>query len=136
MACMYPNQLSPNTKSNAERRLYQVFQDELDDSYTVFHSVAWHSLDSEGRPRDEEADFVIVHPTRGILVLEAKGGVIRYSSRTWPTSRAWVGRALAYWRSPKTQRKTAPGEAAVQALMDFLGKGWELWPALWGDFIL
>jgi len=82
MARMYPNQLSPDTESDAERRLYQAFQDELDDSYTVFHSAAWLSQDAEGRPRDGEADFVIVHPQRGILVMEAKGGRIRYSPRT------------------------------------------------------
>jgi len=212
MACMYPNQLSPDTKSNAERRLYQAFQDELDNSYTVFHSVAWQSLDGEGRPRDGEADFVIVHPTRGILTLEAKGGSIHYDPGTgyWtstdrhgrtykikdPFAQAryskyalqdrlgvmlhmppqrhinighavafpdvfagevllgpdkpreivldatdlanipvWVARTLAYWRGPKTKRDTAPGEAAVQALMKLLGKVWELRPAMWGEFV-
>jgi len=212
MACMYPNQLSPDTESNAERRLYQAFQGELDNSYTVFHSVAWQSLDGEGRPRDGEADFVIVHPTRGILTLEAKGGSIRCDPGTgyWtstdrhgrtydikdPFAQAryskyalqdqlrlmlhmppqrrinighavafpdvvvgetllgpdkpreivldaidlanipvWVARTLAYWRGPKTQKETAPGEAAVQALMDLLGKVRELRPAMWGEFV-
>ena len=82
MARMYPNQLDPDTKSDAERLLYQAFDEKVDNSYTVFHSVAWQSLDGEGRPRDGEADFVIVHPTRGILVLEAKGGSIRCDPRT------------------------------------------------------
>jgi len=212
MARMYPNQLSSETESDAERMLYQAFQDELDDSYTVFHGAAWLSQDAEGRPRDGEADFVIVHLQRGILVMEAKGGSIRYDPRTgrwistdWhgqthdikdPFAQArhskyalqdrlrvmlhmppqrrinvghavafpdvvvgevllgpdkpreivldatdlanipvWVARALAYWRGPETQRETAPGEAAVQALMKLLGKDWELRPALWGDFV-
>lgn len=82
MARMYPNQLSPDTGSDAERRLYAAFRDELDNSYTVFHSVAWQSLDPAGRPRDGEADFVIAHPQRGILVMEAKGGTIRCDPRT------------------------------------------------------
>jgi hypothetical protein len=208
---MYPNQLSPDTKSNAERKLYQAFRNELEDEYTIFHGVAWPSLDAEGRPRDGEADFVIAHPQRGILVMEVKGGAIRYSPRTgqWtstdrtgqvhdvkaPFAQAkdnkyilldslkgrlsqprrrinighavafpdvvvgedwlgpdkprhivldatdladlsgWVGRALAYWRGPETQKETAPGEEVVKALMDFLGKEWELRPALWGDFV-
>ena len=76
MARMYPNELSSETESGAERLLYQAFRDDLDNDYTVFHSVAWQSLDGEGRPRDGETDFVIIHPTRGILVLEAKGGAI------------------------------------------------------------
>jgi hypothetical protein len=82
MARMYPNQLSPDTRSEAERRLYAAFRDELDNSYTVFHSVAWQSLDPAGRPRDGEADFVIAHPQRGILVMEAKGGTIHCDPRT------------------------------------------------------
>jgi hypothetical protein len=79
---MYPNQLSADTQSEAERVLYQAFQEKLDNSYIVFHDVDWHSPGSDGRPRDGEADFVIVHPTRGILVLEAKGGTIRHNPRT------------------------------------------------------
>lgn len=82
MARMYPNQLSPDTASDAERRLYAAFRDELDNRYTVFHSVAWQSLDPDGRPRDGEADFVIAHPRRGIPVMEAKGGAIRCDPRT------------------------------------------------------
>ncbi len=82
MARMYPNQLDPDTKSAAERQLYKAFRDGLDNDYTVFHSVAWLSLDGEGRPRDGEADFVIAHPQRGILVLEAKGGAIHYDPHT------------------------------------------------------
>ncbi len=78
MARMYSNQLNPDTESAAEQQLYEAFRDGLDNDYTVFHSVAWQSLDGEGRPRDGEADFVIAHPQRGILVLEAKGGAIHY----------------------------------------------------------
>ncbi len=211
MARMYPNQISPATESQAERRLYKAFRDGLDNDYVIFHSVAWQSLDGEGRPRDGEADFVIVHPTRGILVLEAKGGTIRCDPRAgyWTSTdrhgrtheirdpfaqvryskytlqeqlqvmlnrpqrrinvghavafpdvvvgeallgldkprqiildatdlvnlSGWVGQALAYWRGRESQRETAPGAEAVQALMDLLGKVWELRPVLWGEFV-
>jgi hypothetical protein len=211
MARMYPDELRPDTKSDAERLLYEAFRDKLDNSYTVFHSVAWQSLDGEGRPRDGEADFVIAHPKRGILVLEAKGGAIEYDPSTdcWtstdrhgqvyeirnpfaqvryskyaleerlqimlhmPARRinvghavafpdvvvgepwlgpdkprhiildktdladlsGWVGRVLAYYRGKARQRDTAPGQKAVRALMQLLGKTWELRPALWGDFV-
>jgi len=82
MARMYPNQLSPDTRSDAERQLYAAFSDKLEDDYIVFHSVAWLSQDRQGRPRDGEADFVIAHPQRGILVMEAKGGIIHHSPET------------------------------------------------------
>ena len=211
MARMYPNEVSSETESDAERLLYHAFRDDLDNNYTVFHSVAWQSLDGEGRPRDGETDFVIVHPTRGILVLEAKGGAINYDpcADLWtsidrlgqahrirdpfvqvryskyaleeqlqvmlhrPERRinighavafpgvvvsetllgpdklrqlildktdladlsGWVGRVLAYYRGKASQRETAPGRRAVQALMNLLGKTWELRPALWGNFV-
>lgn len=81
MATMYPNQISPATQSEAERRLYAAFRDQLDPDFFVFHSVAWQALDREGRPRDGEADFIIAHPQLGVLVLEVKGGAIRHDPR-------------------------------------------------------
>src|SRR6266496_6179005 len=87
MARMYPSHLDPETKSAAEETLYHAFQAQLDDSYLVFHQVHWLALDKQKRPRDGEADFVIVHPERGILVLEVKGGGIRrdFRLRQWTT---------------------------------------------------
>lgn len=78
MARMYPNRLRVETKSNAERLLYERFQRELPDEYTVFHSVAWLARDTRGGARDGEADFIVAHPERGILIVEVKGGNIRY----------------------------------------------------------
>lgn len=82
MAQMYPYQLSADTKSAAEKKLYEVFRDQLDESYVVFHGVRWQSIDHQGQPRDGEADFVLAHPERGVLVLEVKGGGIRRDPRT------------------------------------------------------
>ena len=47
----------------------------------------------------------------------------------------WVGGVLAYYRGKASQRETAPGDDAVQALIDILGKSRDLRPALWGDFL-
>lgn len=211
MARMYPNQLAADTESRAEQRLYDGFRDELDNSYTVFHSVSWQSIESNGRPRDGEADFVVAHPQRGILVMETKGGRIDFNPRSgrWTSTSAggrvsnikdpfgqarnskyilldqlkimvggperyinvghavafpdvvldrtlpgldkprqiimdatdlanlsgWVGQALSYYRGQQSQRDSAPGEDVMQALMDLLGKAWDLRPALWGDFV-
>lgn len=85
MAQMFPEHIPAETKSPAERKLFQAFREQLDDDYVVFHSVNWLGKDAEGRPCDGEADFVIAHPERGILVVEAKSGEIRYErgEQTW-----------------------------------------------------
>lgn len=210
MARMYPNQLSDSVQSEAERVLYGKFRDDLDNGYVVFHGVSWQAIDGDGRPRDGEADFVIGHPDRGIMILEVKGGIIRCDPRrdAWTSEdkrgnvhtikdpfyqarkskyvlqdslnnmlnlshrriniveavafpdvdiitqlpgldkpreivldrgdllnvSAWVGKCFAYGRGSASQRDTAPGSETVEALMNLLGKTWELRPVLWGDF--
>ncbi len=78
MAHIYPQRLNPETQSQAERTLYEALRDALPDDYTVFHSVRWLLRDTRDGARDGEADFVLAHPQKGILVIEVKGGRIRY----------------------------------------------------------
>lgn len=78
MARIYPNHLHVDTRSNAEKILYEQFQKNLPDDYVVFHSVTWLARSTRSGAQDGEADFIIVHPTHGLLVLEVKGGNIRY----------------------------------------------------------
>ncbi len=91
MAHIYPRRLQPEAKSQAERRLYELFADVLPDEYTVFHSVRWLVRDLRSGARDGEADFVIAHPDRGILVLEVKGGHVRYDG----VEGQWYSNAVA-----------------------------------------
>jgi hypothetical protein len=78
MAQIYPAFLDPDTKSPAERRLYEAFARELNDEWLVFHHVKWIGNDDRGRPCDGETDFVVTHPHLGVLVIEVKGGRIRF----------------------------------------------------------
>lgn len=82
MARMYPDRPTVETQSNAERKLYYALRDQLPSAYVVFHSVRWQSRDTTQGIRDGEADFIIVHPTDGMLVVEVKGGVIRCDGAT------------------------------------------------------
>lgn len=52
----------------------------LDNSYTVFHSLNWVGISNRTQG---EADFVIVHPAKGILVVEVKSGGIEYNNGDW-----------------------------------------------------
>jgi len=74
-----------DTESAAERRLYEGFLEQLDDSYVVYHSVDWLLAGADG-PIQGEADFVIAHPEGGVLALEAKGGAVAYD----PGSKRWT----------------------------------------------
>ncbi len=78
MARMYPARIRDATQSQAERRLYDAFYTGLSNDYVVFHSVAWLARDPRSGAQDGEADFIVVHPTRGMLVIEVKGGRILY----------------------------------------------------------
>ncbi len=83
MARMYPPKL-PADASSSERPVYGALE-QLPDPWRVFYSVAWQSL-RNGRQGDGEADFVLVHPSHGLIVIEAKGGTITIKDGEWFTS--------------------------------------------------
>ncbi len=75
-----------DNSSEGEREIFQSLQDGLDDNFVVFHSVRWINSRNKGQG---EADFLILHRYFGILVIEAKGGIIRTHQRLWfQTNRA------------------------------------------------
>lgn len=80
MAQMYP----PRCPSSAPRSEQDVFEQlaQLDDDYVVFHSVPWQGK-RHGKQGDGEADFVIAHPSKGVLILEVKGGTIHIENGQW-----------------------------------------------------
>jgi hypothetical protein len=78
MALMIP--YSPMNSYEGEDVVFRALQAGLDDNYIVFHSVRWigSSTKSQG-----EADFLILHRSLGILIIEVKGGYIRSADRQW-----------------------------------------------------
>src|SRR5687768_16633233 len=86
VAVVYPeHQRYHEPESEAERRLYPLLG-ALPDDWTVYCNRRWHvAARGSGAPKPAEADFLIAHPDRGILVVEAKGGVIRRE----PTTDRW-----------------------------------------------
>ncbi|MEW6059180.1 MAG: AAA family ATPase, partial [Actinomycetota bacterium] len=126
-ARMVPFPMLP-TESSAERRLYEGFLEQLDDSYVVYHSVDWVLAGRDG-PNQGEADFVIAHPTDGILVLEAKGGRLNYDPETkrWSQSGRSGGHLLD--EDPFHQ-----AEDEMRSLVEILSSqpGWERWKPSYG----
>jgi hypothetical protein len=77
MAKMYPNKILAGTQSNAERKVYFALQDNLPDTFTVFHSVPLLVRDPKANALlPKEIDFLVCHPSYGLLVIEVKGGGI------------------------------------------------------------
>lgn len=66
----------------AEVKVYDRLQRQLDASWTVFYSRPWLGLTPTGEERDGEADFIVAHPTAGVLSIEVKGGAISYDPAT------------------------------------------------------
>jgi hypothetical protein len=81
MARMIPQKPHPETKSQAELKLFTEFERQLPPDYTVFHSVTWQLRVKDSGLQDGETDFLVVHPEFGILIVEVKGGYIRYDGQ-------------------------------------------------------
>lgn len=117
------------TESSAERLLYESFMEQLSDEYVIFHSVDWVLAGRDGTAEQGEADFVIAHPVDGLLVMEVKGGELRYD----PTRRRWSqgGRSGSH-DLDKDPFKQASGE--MRSLVKILEAkpGWLDWRPSFG----
>lgn len=111
MARMVPEKLSSTTKSNAERKLFHIFAKNLSDDYIVFHGSWWQHI--KYVVQDREADFIIIHPKKGILIVEVKGGKISYDA----VNMAWYTNEKKMKISPFIQAKEIKYK-----FLDFLGK--------------
>ncbi|MEV0606599.1 NERD domain-containing protein [Polymorphospora rubra] len=75
-----PDQVSPTTKSQAERRLFTLLSDIEDtDWYYALHSL---NLSEHVWKRMGEIDFLLVGP-RGVYVIEVKGGQVAHRNGVW-----------------------------------------------------
>jgi Nuclease-related domain len=77
---MIPAAPVEGSTSTAERRLFERVHEDTAEELVAFHSVAWLVPGERGRPQQGEADFVLAHPEHGVVVLEVKGGGIRYDA--------------------------------------------------------
>lgn len=99
MANLIPN-CDPSDIPNApERKTAEVLCAQLPKDVRVFHSYPWmrkeRDLDKSWQAeviREGEADFVIVDPRYGIMVIEVKGGQMLYE----PSTRQWDRRGATH----------------------------------------
>lgn len=81
MAVFIPS-LKPVVFNNSygEMKVYEALRS-LSDQYVVFYSLSWVGI-NENRTIGE-ADFVVLHPDKGVLVIEVKSGEIEYKNGEW-----------------------------------------------------
>lgn len=68
--------------SAAEARVYRACRDALTGRVTIIFSLPWVRVSAHGTPRDGETDFIVFDETRGILIIEVKGGGVRVDVAT------------------------------------------------------
>ncbi|WP_455155131.1 NERD domain-containing protein [Stomatobaculum longum] len=81
MAVFIPS-VKPEDFNNSygEKKVYEALGT-LADQYTVFYSLNWVGINEKRTVG--EADFVVVHPAKGIFVIEVKSGEIEYKNGEW-----------------------------------------------------
>ncbi len=104
--------IDPNEIANmGERDVATALVQQLPDDCVIYHSFPWLRPlrnDRTGKVtlREGEADFVILHPRAGLLVLEVKGGEIHYDFE----NRRWLrgeGSRTTEIKDPFTQARTS-----------------------------
>jgi hypothetical protein len=83
-----PRQVRENSLRSAEVRVYDLLAEKLGTGWVVFYSRPWLGITPSGEEKDGECDFVVMHPARGYIALEVKGGGISYD----PDKDEWLSR--------------------------------------------
>ena len=84
MAIMLPGEVDPaDLDHESEAPVYAALRDQLGNDYVVLHSYPWLRPDRDQVLAEGEADFLVVHRTKGLLVLEVKGGDVRHERGRW-----------------------------------------------------
>lgn len=81
MAIMIPSVISPEVKSNAERKIFEWFQSAPGtDKWIVLHSMG---ITTHNKVIYGETDFLVLAPQLGVFALEVKGGRVRRENGIW-----------------------------------------------------
>jgi hypothetical protein len=73
MAKMFPPDAPSNPDLRGESDVYQLLS-QLDDDFYIFKDRHWIFKNKDGARTERETDFLLVHPQKGLLIIEVKGG--------------------------------------------------------------
>ena len=81
MSTFYPSITTSFHASEGEKLVYKALE-KLNNEFSIIHSYRW--LGDESQHRSEgEADFLIIHPAKGILSVEVKAGGVAFRNGNW-----------------------------------------------------
>ena len=106
-----PDSIHPDCKSNAERKLFSRFEQELSGNYIVMHSLG---LAKHGRNFSSEIDFLIIS-YQGMLILEVKGGRVSHERGVWHFTNRF---------NETDSRRKSPMKQAREAMYALRGNVW------------
>lgn len=69
--------------SNGEDRFASAVERALKPPWAIYRNVAWLEKRPGDEPADGEADIVVAHPERGVMVIEVKGGRVARIGGRW-----------------------------------------------------
>jgi len=102
MAIMIPSVMSPEIKSNAERKIFEWFQTAPGtDKWIVLHSLG---ITTHNKVIYGETDFLVLAPQLGIFALEVKGGRVKRENGIWYFTNRY-GKTNSKIRGPFEQAK-------------------------------
>ena len=81
MAIMIPQTIRNFEKASLEDVMFNALTN-LSDEYFIFHSFRITNVNN-GTLNENETDFIIFHPKKGLICLEAKAGRVRYENGEW-----------------------------------------------------
>lgn len=108
--------------SQAEAKFYRVCRDALPADWLVLFSVPWVGVTVSGRHYDGEADFIVLVPGHGFLVIEVKGGGVQYV----PSEGRWYsidGRRIRHLIKDPFRQAVAEKHAVIGILRN--NAGWK-----------
>ncbi|MDJ0581535.1 NERD domain-containing protein [Crocosphaera sp.] len=73
MAKMFPPNAPSNPNLHGESQVYNLLA-KLDDDFYIFQDRYWIFSNKYGSRMEKETDFLLVHPEKGLLIIEVKGG--------------------------------------------------------------
>lgn len=100
MARMIPSVISPEIKSNAERKAFEWFRDDPStEDWIVLHSLG---ISSHNKVIYGEIDFLVIVPYMGLFAIEVKGGRVQRTNGIWSYTDRY-GRVSTKERGPFDQ---------------------------------